>query len=349
MARRLRIALLIVALASGATAVDAAPPLESLAVTASSVAQKALDDPAAFAFVESLTTEIGPRLAGTDQHKRAVAWAEKRLQEAGFDNVHSEPFTLPAWIRGTESAAIVSPVPQHLAITALGGSVATDAGGIEAEIALFRTYAQLLAAPAGSLAGKIAVVTQRMVRTQDGSGYGAAGPIRRLGPSEAARRGAVAYLLRSLGTDNHRLPHTGALNYDSTAPRIPAAALAIPDAEQLERLAALGPVRVKLVLTPTIKDNAASWNVVGEIKGAERPDEIVLIGGHLDSWDLGTGATDDGAGMAIAFGAARLISGLPQRPARTIRVAVRRRGDGFQRHRLCQGSRRRGRQDRDRR
>jgi hypothetical protein len=207
-------------------------------------------------------------------------------------------------------------------VTALGGSVATDANGVEAEISLFRTYDDLLAAAPGSLNGKIAVVTQRMVRAQDGSGYGAANPIRRLGPFEAAKRGAVAYLLRSLGTDSHRLPHTGALNYEDGAPRIPAAALAIPDAEQLERLAARGPVRVRLLLTPTVQASAPSWNVVGEIKGKERPDEIVLIGGHLDSWDLGTGATDDGAGVAIVFGAARLIAGLPQRPGRTIRVVL---------------------------
>jgi hypothetical protein len=194
--------------------------------------------------------------------------------------------------------------------------------GLEAEIVLFRTYDELLAAAPGSLDGKIAVVTQRMVRAPDGSGYGAANRIRRLGPSEAAKRGAVAYLLRSLGTDSHRLPHTGALNYRDDAPRIPAAALAIPDADQLERLAALGPVRIRLVLTPTVQENALSWNVVGEIKGSGRADEIVLIGGHLDSWDLGTGATDDGAGTAIAFGAARLIAGLPQRPSRTIRVVL---------------------------
>ena len=176
MARMLWITTLSVALASTADAVkaSAAHPLESLAVTASSLGQKALDDPASFAFVESLTTEIGQRLAGTEAHKRAVAWAEAKLKAGGFENVHSEPFTLPAWIRGAESAEIVGPAPQHLAIAALGGSVATDANGIEAEIALFRTYAELLAAPSGSLAGKIAVVTQRMVRTQDGSGYGAA-------------------------------------------------------------------------------------------------------------------------------------------------------------------------------
>src|ERR1700689_4409367 len=319
---RFLVAVVALAAGTGVTIAADALPLGSLVVTASSLGQKALNDPAAFSFVESLTTEIGQRLAGTEAHKRAVAWAETRLKAAGFENVHSEPFTFPAWIRGAESAEVVGPVPQHLAVTALGGSVATDANGLEAEISLFQSYDDLLAAAPGSLNGKIAVVTQRMVRAQDGSGYGAANPIRRRGPSEAARRGAVAYLLRSLGTDNHRLPHTGALNYEDGAPRIPAAALAIPDAEQLERLAALGPVRVRLLLTPTVQENAPSWNVVGEIKGAEHADKIVLIGGHLYSWDLGTGATDDGAGVAIAFGAARLIAGLPQRPSRTIRVVL---------------------------
>src|ERR1700761_2415535 len=223
MAKTWRIAVLSAVLASGAIAMKAAaaPPLEAAAATASTLGQKALDDAAAFAFVESLSTEIGQRLAGTDAHRRAVAWAETRLRQAGFDNVHSEPFTFPAWIRGAENAEVVGPAPQHLAIAALGGSVATDASGIEAEIALFRTYADLLAAPPGSLSGKIAVVTQRMVRAQDGSGYGAANPIRRSGPSEAAKRGAVAYLLRSLGTDSPRLAHTGALNYENAPPRTP--------------------------------------------------------------------------------------------------------------------------------
>jgi hypothetical protein len=314
----------VVALAAnaGATIAADALPSGSLVAAASGLGQRALSDPAAFNFVESLTTEIGQRLAGTEAHRRAVEWAEARLKAAGFENVHSEPFTFPAWVRGAESAEIVGTVPQHLAVTALGGSVATGAGGVEAEISLFRTYDDLLAAAPGSLNGKIAVVTQRMVRAQDGSGYGAANQIRRRGPSEAAKRGAVAYLLRSLGTDNHRLPHTGALDYEDGAPQIPAAALAIPDADQLERLAALGPVKIRLLLTPTVRENAPSWNVVGEIKGGERPDEIVLIGGHLDSWDLGTGATDDGAGIAIVFGAARLIAGLPERPGRTIRVVL---------------------------
>jgi hypothetical protein len=290
--------------------------------TAARIAQAALDDKTPYEVVESLTSEVGQRLAGTEAHARAVTWAEAKLTSMGFANVHAESFAITAWIRGAETAQITAPAPQQLAVTALGGSVATDPAGIEAEIALFRTYAELLAASPGSLAGKIAVVTQRMVRVEDGGGYGAANPIRRAGPSEAARRGAVAYLLRSLGTDSHRLPHTGALNYQDGAPRIPAAALSIPDADQLERLAARGAVRVRLVLTPITRENAPSWNVVGEVKGRERPDEIVLIGAHLDSWDLATGATDDGAGVAIVTSVGKALAALPSHPRRTVRVVL---------------------------
>ena len=200
---RIVVAAFVLAASAAATRAADAPPSNALVVTASSLGQKALNDPAAFDFVASLTTEIGQRLAGTEAHRLAVAWAEARLKQAGFENVHAEPFTLPAWIRGVESADIAGAVPQHLAVTALGGSVATDANGIEAEIALFRTYDDLLGAAPGSLNGKIAVVTQRMVRAQDGSGYGAANPIRRRGPSEAAKRGAVGYLLALAG---HRQP-----------------------------------------------------------------------------------------------------------------------------------------------
>jgi hypothetical protein len=295
---------------------------EPATAVAGHLAAAALTDGWSYRFLTGLTTEIGQRLAGTAAEARAADWAQRQLAAAGFTNVHAESFPFKAWVRGRESAEVIAPAAQHLVITTLGGSVATPAAGIEAEVALFHSYAALLAAPAGSLAGKIAVVTQRMIRVEDGSGYGAVNPIRRAGPSEAAKRGAVAYLLRSLGTDNHRLPHTGALNYAGDAPRIPAAALSNPDADQLERLAARGPVRIRLVLTPTVRDDARSVSVVGEVKGRELPDEIVLIGAHLDSWDLGTGATDDGAGDAIVAGAARLIAALPRHPKRTVRVVL---------------------------
>ncbi|MDB6112375.1 MAG: peptidase family protein, partial [Pedosphaera sp.] len=268
---------------------------------AAGLRQKALTDSGTMDIVTDLTTEIGPRLAGSAAEKRAAEWAKQRFEKIGFDKAWIEPFPLEhGWVRGIEKAEIMEPSPQPLVVTALGGSVPTPANGIEAEIALFRRYDELLAAPVGSLKGKIAVVTQPMVRAQDGGGYALAGIIRSVGPSEAARRGAVAYLLRSLGTDGRRTPHTGATRYAFDAPRIPAAALTASDAEQLERLVARGkPVRVKLLLTPRDLGAVTSQNVVGEIKGSEKPDEIVLLGAHLDSWDLGTGAIDDGAGVAI--------------------------------------------------
>jgi hypothetical protein len=295
---------------------------ETPATVAAKLRDAAVHDEWGYRFLERLTSEIGQRLAGTEAMTRAAAMAQRELTAAGFENVHAEPFPMTAWVRGVETAEIVAPAPQRLVVTALGGSVATPAGGIDAEVALFRTWAEFLAAPPQSLTGKIAVVTQRMVRAEDGGGYGAANPIRRAGPAEAAKRGAIAYLHRSLGTDNHRLAHTGATNYTADAPRIPAAALANPDADQLERLAALGPVKLHLVLTPTSNESATSMNVVGEIKGRERPDDIVLIGAHLDSWDLGTGAIDDGAGVAIVSAAGRLIAALPRHPKRTVRVVL---------------------------
>ena len=274
--------------------------------------------------VRDLTTDIGQRLAGSEAERRAAAWAKQRLEQLGFDKVWIENFPLEhRWERGVETAEIVSPSPQRLVVTALGDSVATPPAGIVAEIALFKTYEEFLAAPTNSLSGKIVVVTQRMARYRDGHGYGEVNKIRNRGPAEAARRGAIAYLSRSLSTDNHRLAHAGHTNFPEEGPRIPAAALSVPDAEQLERLVAEGsPVRIKLVLTPRIIRPATSQNVIAEIKGREKPDEIVLLGAHLDSWDLGTGALDDGAGVGIAVAAAKLIRDLPQRPKRTIRVVL---------------------------
>jgi hypothetical protein len=295
---------------------------DSDAVTAAHLRDAALKDDWGYRFLETLTTTIGQRLAGTEPEARAATWAEGALKAAGFDTVQRESFPIAAWLRGREEAQVIAPAPQRLVITALGGSVATSPDGIDAEIVLFRLYSQLLAASPGSLTGKIAVVTERMTRVMDGASYGAANPIRRNGPSEAAKRGAVAYLHRSLGTDNHRLAHAGATNYAADAPRIPAAALSNPDADQLERLAALGPVKLHLVLTPTVDANAQSWTVSAEIKGSERPDEIVLIGAHLDSWDLGTGAIDDGAGDAIVAGAGKLIAALKPHPKRTLRIVL---------------------------
>lgn len=297
---------------------------ETPAEIAIALGQRMLTNSGAAEIVRDLTTEIGPRLAGSEAEKRAAEWAKKRFEQFGFDRVSVETFPLEhGWARGEEKAEVTSPSPQPLVVTALGGSVATPPDGIEAEVALFKTYDELLALPTNSLTGKIAVVTERMIRTQDGSGYGAAHRIRGDGPAQAARRGAVAFLLRSLATDSRRLPHAGQTTYDTNGTRIPAAALSVPDAEQLERLAARGaPVRVKLLLTPRDLGPVTSQNVVAEIKGREKPDEVVLLGAHLDCWDLGTGAIDDGAGDGIVMAASRAIRDLALRPKRTIRVVL---------------------------
>lgn len=312
----------ILILALGLESAAAVDPL--IDPVASELAHKALASSETMSIVTELTTEIGPRLAGSESEKRAAQWAKQRFEQSGFDKVWIENFSMEhGWTRGIEKAEIVRPSPQPLAITTLGGSVATTPEGIEAEIIVFQSYDELLAAPTNSLAGKIAVVTQRMTRTQDGNSYGFAVRARSSGPSEAARRGAIAFLLRSVGTDDHRLPHTGMTHYAEDAPRIPAAALSAPDAEQLERLAAKGkPVRLKIILTPRETGPTTSQNVIAEIKGSEAPNEMVLLGAHLDSWDLGTGAIDDGAGVAIIMSAGKLIGELPRRPKRTVRMVL---------------------------
>jgi len=296
----------------------AADPLRAGAEAAR---DRALTDTTAYDFIESVSVDVGPRLAGSEAAARARDWGVARLRALGFQNVHVEPFPITAWSRGPESAEVTAPRPQALAILGLGGSVPTPPEGVEGEVALFHTYADLLAAAPGSLAGKIAVVTQPMVRTEDGSGYGAMNPPRRAGASEAARRGAIAYLVRSLATGESRAPHTGALNYQADAPKIPAAALSVIDAELLDHMATRGaPIRIRLKLASS-SGPATGWTVVGDIPGTEHPDQLIVVGGHMDSWDPGTGSIDDGAGMAITVAAAHLV-GAMHPPKRTIRVAL---------------------------
>lgn len=299
-----------------------APAPQPPAVVAAALRDKALADTTAWDILESLTTEVGPRPAGSPGMARAKDWAVAKLTALGFKNVKVEEFAKPSWTRGEESAEIVGPYPFKLSIIGLGGTVPTPAEGITAPIVVFDSFAELLAAPEGSLAGKIAVLNQPMVRSQDASGYGYAVRARALGPSEAARRGAVAFMMRSVSTSGNREPHTGGTRYVDGVAKIPAVALGIPDADQLERLAKRGPVTVKIKLASTTSATTVSWNVTGEIVGSEKPDEVIVIGGHLDSWDPGTGAIDDGSGVAITMAAAKLIGDLPQKPRRTIRVVL---------------------------
>ena len=210
-----------------------------------------------------------------------------------------------------------------LVVAALGESPPTPAAGLEGDVAIFPTFEALKAAAPGSLAGKIALVSYRMVRMQDGAGYGPAFPIRADGPAEAAHRGAIAFLMRSVGTDNHRIAHTGTTRYVDGRVPLPCFALSNPDADQIERIAALGQVvRVELFSGASYVQDAHSQNVVADVRGRDKSPGVVLIGGHLDSWDQGTGAIDDGTGTAIMVAAAKLIRDLPHKPRRTVRVVL---------------------------
>ncbi|HEU0133269.1 MAG TPA: M20/M25/M40 family metallo-hydrolase, partial [Allosphingosinicella sp.] len=280
----------------------------------------ALKDEVAYDIVEGLTTEVGPRPAGTESEARAREWAVRRLKALGFANVHVETYDMPVWVRGEEQAEIVSPFPQKLVLTALGNSGSTPAAGLTAQVIGFDSLADLEAAPDSQVRGKIVFVSHGMTTTQDGSQYGYFGAVRRTGPSIASRKGAAAIVIRSIGTDYHRNPHTGVQSWGEGARPIPAAALSLPDAEQLQRILKRGkPVTMRLLLTPRNLGIRQSGNVVAEVPGREPGAGIVLIGGHLDSWDLGTGAFDNAAGVAITAAAAKRIMSAG-RPRRTIRV-----------------------------
>ncbi len=306
---------LLAAPAFAATGITTLPP-KSLA-TAAELREQALKDDTGWKVVESLTTEIGPRIAGSEADARAVAWAVAKFTSLGFDKVWTEPVTFPKWERRSEHAAVIGKHAQPLAITALGGS---PGGTVEAEVVRFADLAALQAAPEGSLKGKIAFVDYQMTAYRDGRDYGNGGAVRSKGPSEAIRKGAIGFVMRSAGTDSHRVPHTGITRFDDGLTPVPAAALSVPDANQLARLVALGSTTLKLSLDCGWDGKATSYNVIGEITGRSLPKEVVVIGGHLDSWDLGTGAVDDGAGVGITMAAGHLIGQLKQAPKRTIRV-----------------------------
>lgn len=277
----------------------------------------------AYDITRELTTEIGPRLAGTEAEARAREWAVEKFKEIGLQNVRIEPFIIPGWIRGVETAKIISPYPQDLYITALGGSVPTPEEGITADVVYFPTFEDLENAPEGGLEGKIVFISGLMDKAPDGAGYGPANRKRQSGATEAGKRGAVAVIIRSVGTDSHRFPHTGQMRYAPDVTPIPIGALSAPDADQLERIFAMGEkVTVELSLTPQAVGELPSGNVIGEIIGTEKPEEIVLVSGHLDSWDLGTGALDDGAGIGISAGAAQVVLESGLKPKRTIRVVA---------------------------
>jgi carboxypeptidase Q len=321
------------------------PPFDEAQVArAVALRDGALAGSGAYAIVESLTTEVGARMAGSEADARAVRWAEARFKALGFDRVLLQPVKFPVWKRGRESARVLAPAPQPFAVTALGWSSATRAGGLRADVVGFADFDALKAADPAAVRGRIAYVSHAMRKRRNGGDYGHAVSVRVEGAAIAASKGASALLIRSIGTDSHRLPHTGVgmsmsgIADDPVALKrarrtsdgryvaltaVPAAALSVPDADQLERLLRLGtPVRLELVIEARLAAEYTSHNVIGEITGREKPDEYVVIGGHLDSWDLGTGAIDDGAGVAITMAAGALIAKSGQRPRRTLRVVA---------------------------
>ena len=313
-------ALPLVALAAPAVA-QPAPP-----AALETVADEALaDDDIAYGFTEGLTTEVGPRQAGTEAEARARAWAAAWMKQSGFANVAIEPFMMDTWVPGDIARArVTGPFAQDLVVLPLGNSAATPAGGIEAEVVFFPTVDELRAAPAGSLKGKIAYVSHQMRPAQDGSHYGFAGPARWVGPGLAASKGAVGVVIKSVGTDYHRNPHTGGTSFPAGVAAIPAGALSLPDAENLERMFARAkgkPVTLKLEMNPRQIGQTESGNVVGEIVGRNPSLPPVLLACHIDSWWNAPGAFDDGAGCGIIVAAALNVAKTGQ-PLRTVRVLM---------------------------
>ncbi len=320
---------LVLALLGGAAGYAAPPSLApAVAAVAARLRTEALAGTQSYEIVRSLTFEVGPRSAGSAGDPRAIEWAKKKLTALGFQNVRAEAAEVPHWERGRNAGAILSPWPQPVALTALGGSAATSAGGTEAEVLGVANLEALKALDPAQAKGKIVFVSNHMERKPDGSGYGAAVGVRGVGAAEAAKKGAVGLLIRSVGTDSNRLPHTGAMRVTEGEATVPAASLSAPDSDLLEgELASGQPVRFRLELETKRFPNAPSANVIGEIPGRDAgtaKEEFILLGAHLDSWDLGTGAIDDGAGCGIVIETARRIGQLPaaERPRRTIRVVL---------------------------
>lgn len=259
---------------------------------------------------------FGNRLSGSQSLEDAIQWAVSEMKKDGLENVHTEPVKVPHWVRGQETAEIVSPRRQKIVMLGLGNSIGTPAAGIEADVLTVRSFEELDAS-GGQVKGRIVLFNVPF------TSYGETVQFRSTGPSRAASLGAVAVLVRSVGPPGLRLPHTGALRYADGVPQIPAAAISTEDADKLQRAQDRGITpRVLLKMEAKFLPDADSFNVIGEIRGRERPDEVVVVSGHFDSWDVGTGSTDDGGGCVVSWEALRLMKKLNLRPRRTVRVVL---------------------------
>ena len=311
--------------------------------TAADLRRRALEGTEAYAILEDLVTTAPSRLPGGPDDAAAVAWAVAKMEELGFDRVWTEPVTFQGWARDFAVAEVTSHAPMAFNITSLGKSASTPEGGVTAEVVHFATYADLAAADASEVEGKIVFISNRMERASDGSGYRPAVVARARGHAMVAKLGGLALIIRSIGTDDSDNPHTGAMTFSNDgvaeALKIPgeedawsikdgektvaAGALSNQDADQLQALFEAGEVVEMLVDIQNLDlGEITTYNVIGDITGSERPDEIIITGGHLDAWDLGVGAVDDGTGVAITMAAVAMIGDLPEAPARTIRMVA---------------------------
>lgn len=288
------------------------------------IIQTALAGNDAYRKLEHLCDDVGHRLSGSPQLDQAIQWAVKALTQDGHENVHTEPAMVPRWVRGVESCTMTAPRSEPLTLLGLGGSVGTPPEGLTAPVLAVRDEAELDAL--GDRArGKIILFDNPMppYDPDRGAGYGTTVRFRGRGPRLAAEKGAVACLIRSVTAHSLRSPHTGATGYKDAPRQIPAAALSVEDAAMISRLQARGiEVVVTLKMEAKTLDPVESANVVAELRGSTQPDEVVVIGGHLDSWDVGQGAHDDGAGCVMAMEALTVLRKMDLRPRRTIRVVL---------------------------
>jgi hypothetical protein len=318
------VAALLLLAGDGRAAAPARPLAPAYKNAATRIIQAALADEGAWKKLAHLCDRIGNRPSGSRAMAQAIAWARATLAADGHEAVRTEEVKVPVWERGEEEAVLVRPVERRLALLGLGGTVPTPAAGLEADLVVARSF-EALAALGEKARGKIVLYTHRLEPVGPGQSpsYRTAYPFRAEGATRAARQGAVASLVRSLATSSLRSPHTGTMDYGPGVPKIPAAALATEDADLLERLAASGErVTVRLRMGARTRPDVTEANVVGELRGRERPDEVVVVGAHLDSWDVGQGAHDDGAGVAAAMQALTLLRGLHLVPRRTVRVVL---------------------------
>jgi carboxypeptidase Q len=301
---------------SNRAAAQSASWLDAYRDAANRLIGESLSTPFAWERLALLGDTFGHRLSGSDAHAKAIVWAVAEMKKDGLDNVRAEPVKVPHWVRGRESLEIVEPHRSALAILGLGNSVGTPADGIEAEVLVVRSFADLDAS-SSRVKGRIVLFNVPFTT------YGETVTYRTSGPSRAAALGAVAVLVRAVGPPGLRTPHTGVLTYSAADPKVPAAALATEDADRLQRMQNRGTkVRLRLKMEATFLPDADSANVVGEIRGRELPDEVVVVAGHFDSWDVGTGSSDDGGGCIVTWEALRLMKKLNLRPRRTVRVVL---------------------------